>query len=160
MNGLKMRRPSPALVVATVALFVGLGGTAGAVVAQAVPLAKRALVADNAKKVGGQTAAQLSANAAKAAQAAASAPGPASTASSLISVKSAPFALSADGQGAFTATCDAGQKAIGGGYANPVGTAFSVDTGPTSDGAGWSIYLLEATGSSSAIGIVQAICLR
>ena len=28
----RLKRPSPALVVATVALFVGLGGTAGAVV--------------------------------------------------------------------------------------------------------------------------------
>jgi hypothetical protein len=35
-----------------------------------------------------------------------------------------------------------------------------VDTGPTSDGSGWSIYLVEATGSSSAIGVVQAICLK
>jgi hypothetical protein len=75
-------------------------------------------------------------------------------------LKTAPFALSADGQGSFTATCDAGQKAIAGGYANPVGTAVSVDTGPTSDGSGWSIYLLEATGNSVAAGLVQAICLK
>ena len=53
MNRRQIKRPSPALVVATVALFVALGGTAGAVVTAAVPLAKRALVADNAKKVGG-----------------------------------------------------------------------------------------------------------
>jgi hypothetical protein len=66
MKGLKMRRPSPALVVATVALFVALGGTAGAVVTAAVPLAKRALVADNAKKVGGLTAVQLGSAAAQA----------------------------------------------------------------------------------------------
>ena len=42
MNALKMKRPSPAFVVAMVALFVALGGTAGAVVNAAVPLAKRA----------------------------------------------------------------------------------------------------------------------
>jgi hypothetical protein len=160
MNALRKKRPSPAFVVAMVALFVALGGTAGAVATQAVPLAKRALVADNAKKLGGQTLAQLSARAAAAAQAAATAPGPASTAASLVSVKSAPFALSADGQGSFTATCDAGQKAISGGFANPVGTAFSVDTGPTSDGSGWSVYLIEATGSGPAAGLVQAICLK
>lgn len=147
------KRPSAALVVAMIALFVALGGTAGAVVMAAVPLAKRALVADNAKKLAGQTPSQLVAQAA-------AAPGPASTAAGLIAVKPAPFALSAGGQGAFTATCDAGQKAIGGGYANPVGTAVSVDTGPTSDGSGWSIYLIEATGSASAVGIVQAICLK
>jgi hypothetical protein len=150
---LRTTRPSAALVISMIALFVALGGTAGAVVTAAVPLAKRALVADNAKKLGGQTSSQLVSQAA-------AAPGPASTASGLITVKSAPFALSADGQGQFTATCDSGQKAISGGYANPVGTAFSVDTGPTADGSGWSIYLLEATGSSSAIGIVQAVCLK
>jgi hypothetical protein len=147
------KRPSAALVVAMIALFVALGGTAGAVVTAAVPLAKRALVADNAKKLSGQTASQLVSQAA-------AAPGPANAAASLISVKTAPFALSANGQGSFTATCDAGQKAIAGGYANPVGTAFSVDTGPTSDGSGWSIYLLEGTGNSVAAGLVQAICLK
>jgi hypothetical protein len=147
------KRPSAGLVVAMIALFVALGGTAGAVVTAAVPLAKRALVADNAKKLAGQTPSQLVSQAAQT-------PGPASSAASLVSVKSAPFALSANGQGAFTATCDAGQKAIAGGYSNPVGTAFSVDNGPTSDGTGWSIYLIEGTGSSVAAGIVQAICLK
>ncbi len=63
----RLKRPTPAFVVAVVALFFALGGTAGAIATQAVPLAKRALVADNAKKVGGQTAAQLSAQAVKAA---------------------------------------------------------------------------------------------
>jgi hypothetical protein len=38
MEGKLMKRPSPALVVAMVALFVALGGTAGAVVTAAVPL--------------------------------------------------------------------------------------------------------------------------
>ncbi|HEX2428931.1 MAG TPA: hypothetical protein VHI53_13445 [Gaiellaceae bacterium] len=158
---LRMKRPSTALVIAMVALFVALGGTAGAVVTAAVPLAKRALVADNAKKVGGVTAAQLGSAAVQVAlKESPAGPRPASSAASLISVKSAPFSLTANGQGSFTATCDSGQKAIAGGYANPVGTAFSVDTGPTSDGSGWSIYLVEATGSSSAIGVVQAICLK
>jgi hypothetical protein len=59
------RRPSPALVVAVLALLVALSGTA--VAAGVVPLAKRALTADkaklanNAKKLGGLTATQLSA---------------------------------------------------------------------------------------------------
>ena len=57
------KRPSPALVVALLALFVSLSGTA--VAAGVVPLAKRALtadkakVADNAKKLEGQTAAAI-----------------------------------------------------------------------------------------------------
>ncbi len=53
----KLRLPSPAMAVALAALFVALSGTA---VAAGVPaLAKRALVADNAKKLGGQTPAAL-----------------------------------------------------------------------------------------------------
>lgn len=156
MDVRRMKRPSPAFVVAMVALFVALGGTAGAVATQAVPLAKRALLADNAKKLGGQTSAQI---VSKAALIAAQAPGPASTASGLVTVKSAPFALQADGQGEFSANCDTGQKAIGGGYDNPAGTAFSVDTRPTSNGASWTIYLV-ATEASAAIGNVYAVCLK
>ena len=54
MNAPWIKRPSPAFVVAMIALFVGLTGTAGAVATQVVPLAKRALVAENAKKLGGR----------------------------------------------------------------------------------------------------------
>src|SRR3954451_22800798 len=53
----RIPRPSPALVVASLALAVSLSGTA--VAAGVVPLAKRALSADNAKKLGGQSAAQV-----------------------------------------------------------------------------------------------------
>jgi hypothetical protein len=49
VSSFRFKRPSTALVVAVVALFLALGGTAGAVVTAAVPLAKRALVADKAK---------------------------------------------------------------------------------------------------------------
>ena len=125
------RRPSPALIVAMVALFVALGGTAGAVITAAVPLAKRALVADKAKfattaktanvaklankaktattattastagnalTLNGQSATDLTAAATTAATQGAlvaTPPGarPASTASALVSVKTAPFGL-------------------------------------------------------------------
>jgi len=95
MNGKRFRHPSPAFVVAMIALFVALGGTAGAVVTAAVPLAKRALVADNAKKVGGLTATQLGAAAAQAGAKVALAesppgPRPASTAAGLVIVKTTP----------------------------------------------------------------------
>ena len=62
-GGFRSRRAS--FVVAVVALFVRVGGTAGAITAAAVPLAKRALVADNAKKLEGKTSAQLLATAAE-----------------------------------------------------------------------------------------------
>ena len=49
----KIRLPNPAMIVALLALFVALGGTA--VAAGVVPLARRALLADNAKKLNGLT---------------------------------------------------------------------------------------------------------
>ena len=111
---LRMKRPSPAFVVAMVALFVALGGTAGAVVTAAVPLAKRALVADNAKKVGGTHGRRATAGRGPQLRWRSRSHPPdhalRATGAGLVSIKSAPFALAANGQGAFTATCDAGYR--------------------------------------------------
>jgi hypothetical protein len=159
MNG-RMKRPSPAFVVAMVALFVALGGTAGAVVTAAVPLAKRALVADNAKKLEGQSLAQLTAKTAQAVQAAASAPGPASTASGLVTIKTAPWSLGGGQGNDFAATCDAGQKVIAGGYDNPSGDALALDTRPGTDGASWRVFILNLSPSAGASGSVFATCLN
>ena len=57
MLGKRIRLPGPAMIVALLALFVALSGTA--VAAGIVPLAKRALVADNAKKLNGATLKQV-----------------------------------------------------------------------------------------------------
>src|SRR3990172_11845751 len=115
-----MKRPSPAFVVAMVALFVALGGTAGAVVNAAVPLAKRALVADNAKKLGGQTAAQISAKATAAALAQSPAGDrPASTAAGLVTTVSQSIGTFAPGFGAAVlGVCASGKKVIGGGFSS------------------------------------------
>jgi hypothetical protein len=62
----QLRRPGPALVLATLALFVALSG--GAVAAGIVPMARHAYTADsaaqavNAKHLGGKTAAQIEAS--------------------------------------------------------------------------------------------------
>ena len=165
MNGLKMRRPSPALVVATVALFVALGGTAGAFVTAAVPLAKRALVADNAKKVGGLTATQLGTAAAQAGAKVAlsespAGPRPASTASSLVAIKTVPWSLGGNQGNDFVAACDAGQKVIAGGYDNPSGDALALDTRPGTDGASWRVFIVNLSTSAGASGNVYAICLK
>ena len=142
----RFRQPTPSFVVAVVALFFALGGTAGAITAAAVPLAKRALVADNAKKLEGKTSAQLLATAAKAADraaaAAAQAPGPNTSAE-------------------FTAQCDSGQKAISGGWEDPAGWGHSWDSRPSPDGAGWRTFVTvgsNAPGSQS--GMVYAVCLK
>ena len=154
MNKGSSRRSTAALVVAMLSLFVALSGTAGAVVSAAVPLAKRALVADNAKKVGGQTPAQI-------AQQAAAQPGPASTAAGLVTVKTGSWSNSAGSGNDFTVACDSGQKAVGGGWDDPAGWSHSWDDRPTSDGGGWHVYVTtgsDAPGSQS--GDLYAVCLR
>jgi hypothetical protein len=156
MNGKK--RPSPALVIAVLALFVSLSGTA--VAAGVVPLAKRALSADkakqadNAKKLEGQTAAAIVAKAAQT-------PGPASSAAGLVSVKTAAWSLAADSQAEFIVVCDAGQKAIGGGFDDPGGYAHPWDNRPTVDGAGWrTIVTVGSSAPAQQTGTVYTVCLR
>ncbi len=163
MNALRSRRPSPAFVVAMIALFVGLGGTAGAVATQAVPLAKRALSADNAKKLGGQTSAQIIAQAAsRGSQAAMSqspaGPRPASTAAGLVTIKTVNGSLPADGLSQFSVTCDAGQKVLGGGFQSP-GIVFALDSYPANETT-WSMYLANASETSSTPVLLYATCLK
>jgi hypothetical protein len=150
----RISRPSPALVVAVVALFVALTGTAWSVGTAMVPLAKRALTADNAKKLNGQTPAALVAQAAQQ-------PGPASTAAGLITMKTAPWSLAPKGDGNFTAACDAGQKAIAGGWADPGDWSLAFQSLPTADGAGWTINIATSSSApSTQSGSVYAICLK
>ena len=150
----KFSHPSPALVVALVALFVALSGTAFAVGSAVVPLAKRALVADNAKKLNGQTPVALLAQAAKQ-------PGPASSAASLITIKTAAWSLAPRGEGNFTATCDAGQKVIAGGWADPGDWSSGFQSLPTADGTGWTINIFTTSSApSTQSGSVYAICLK
>jgi len=174
MHLTRFKRPSPALVVAMVALFVALGGTAGAVVAQAVPLAKRALVADkakfattaktalvaeNAKKLGGQTSAQIAQQAAQAALSQSPAGArPASTATGLVVSKSQ--AVGSVNPGAIRVVqiaCDAGQTAIGGGMASD-GAVAMFDNYPlnsTTFEIGFGNF-----GSGAANVTVYVICLK
>jgi hypothetical protein len=150
MNGRKL--PSPALVIAVLALFVSLSGTA--VAAGVVPLAKRALTADNSKKLGGQTAGAIAASAAQR-------PGPASSAAGLITIKTTPYSIPPAGQNDFAVMCDAGQKAVGGGYDDPSGYVHPWDSRPTADGAGWRMYLEAAnTAPAAQTGTVYAVCVR
>ena len=68
----KLRLPSPAMVIACVALLVSMSGTAIA----ASPVVKRALFANNAGKLQGKSAVEV-----------AGLPGPASTAAGLLSTR-------------------------------------------------------------------------
>jgi hypothetical protein len=164
MNVLGKTRPSPALVVAMIALFVALGGTAGAVATQAVPLAKRALVADNAKKLGGKTPAQIVAQAsAQGAQAALSqspaGPRPASSGVELVTTKAQAVQLGAGGADAFEVTCDTGQKVISGGFVSDNAVIIAVANGPVSESA-WGIGLLNLNDGAAANVNVYAVCIR
>jgi hypothetical protein len=142
----KLKFPSPALVLASIALFVALSGTA--VAAGVVPLAKRALQADNARKLGGKTPAQI-----------ASLPGPATSASGLVTTKTAAFSLNPNEGKDVIVACDAGQKAIGGGF-DSNGPVFNLDMRPMGDGAAWAVYVANAHDSQAASGTVYAVCLR
>ena len=161
---LRLRAPSPALVIAIVALFVSLSGTA--VAAGVVPMAKRALFANNAGKVQGKSVRQIAALPGPAtslgglqAEDLATMPSPASTASSLVSSGSAPFALVPGEERDFSAQCPSGSKAISGGFTSP-NAVLSADSRPTSDGNGWTLYLMNLSTSASASGSVQVLCLR
>ncbi len=134
--------PKPATVLAAVALFVALSGTA--VAAGIVAKAKFAL---NAGKLQGQTAAQVAAQ-----------PGPASTAASLVASRTSSFSIAADEVKLVTAACQSGEKATGGGFSTN-GAVISVDSAPTSDGASWQVGLANI-GNSSASGTAYAVCIK
>jgi hypothetical protein len=154
------KRPSATLVVAMIALFVGLGGTAGAVVTAAVPLAKRALVADNARKLGGQTGPQIAVQAAKAAVALSPAGArEASTAVSLVSTKTQSAQLGAGAAQAFQIVCDTGQKVLSGGFAADNAVIIAVGNGPVSDTT-WGIGLLNLDSSAPANVNLYAVCIK
>ena len=142
----RLRYPSPALVVAVLALFVSLSGTA--VAAGVVPMAKKALFADNAGKLQGKTLQQVAAL-----------PGPSNKAATLVSVASTPFSLGVSEERDFTVQCASGAKAISGGYTSP-NTVLGFDSRPSPDGASWGMYLVNLSNSAAGAGTVYAVCLR
>ena len=135
-----VRLPSPAMIVAMLALLVALSGTA--VAAGIVPKAKVAL---NSLKLQGKTAVQV----------AALAPAP-TTVGGLVTIKTAPWSLGPDAVNDFTVTCDSGTKVTGGGFA---GVALAFQTRPGSDGASWKITLANLSDSAAASGTLFAACI-
>ena len=160
----KLRTPSPALVIACIALFVSLSGTALAT--GVVPTAKRALFAKNAGKLQGKTAREVAAIPGPAtsldglgAEDIASMEGPASTAGALVFTNTVPFALAPSEEKDFSAGCGPGAKAVSGGFASP-NLVAAEDTRPTPDGNGWTVYLVNISPTASATGSMQVTCLR
>ena len=66
------------------------------------------------------------------------------------------FTLGAEEDGEFTAKCAAGKKAVSGGYTSD-GEVWSLDTAPTAQGDGWTIFLMNF--GDTATGSVYVICL-
>jgi hypothetical protein len=140
----RRRLPSPAIVIALLALFIALSGTA--VAAGVVPLAKRALVADNAKKLNGVTLKGVVGGIAAAAPA-------------LVNVQTQSWSLNGGGANDFSLACPSGAKAIAGGFDATSGTALALDTRPSSDQTAWKIFLGNASDSAGASGTLYAVCL-
>lgn len=138
----KIRLPSPAMVVAVLALFVALGGTA--VAAGIVPKAKVAL---NALKLQGKTAAQV-----------ADLPSPASSAASLVTVRTTSFSIGGGAGQQVSPACQSGEKAVSGGYSTNA-AVLSASSAPSSDGASWQMILINV-GDSSASGTGYAVCVK
>jgi hypothetical protein len=162
---LPISRPAFALLV--VLLFTALSGTA--VAAGVVPLAKKALFANNAGKLQGKTAAQVAAIPGPATDSPtvagqtpaqiAALPGPASSAGGLVAYRTAAFSLGPGGAADVTVSCSSGERAVSGGYSTP-NLVFRLDSFPASDGAVWQMYLLNVSSSQSAAGTLYAVCLK
>jgi hypothetical protein len=140
----RIPRPSPALVVALIALFVALSGTA--VAAGIVPHAR---LADNSSKLQGKTAAQVAALST-----------PLTSLGGYVTVKSLQYSINAKTDQDVTVACTSGEKAIGGGFDDPNGDVASFDSRPSPDGASWRTYLANFSDSQAATGNAYAICLR
>ena len=155
----RMKRPSPAFVVAMVAMFLALGGTAGAVVTAAVPLAKRALVADNAKKLGGKSAAEIGAAATAAALSQSPAGArPASTTAGLVVTKSlAAGSVSAGQLREIQVPCDSGQTAVGGGIGSD-GAVAQFDSYPA-NATTWTLDFGNLGGGAANV-TAYVVCLK
>jgi hypothetical protein len=82
--------------------------------------------------------------------------GPPGTAA--VSVHKTQYTLVAGDENVFTASCDAGQKAVSGGF-DSGGTIDSFDTTPTPADDGWQIDLFNFDPTNTATGFVYVVCL-
>jgi len=142
---MKLRLPSPAMVVALVALFVALGGTALATSDAIVAKAKLSL---NSLKLQGKSAAQVAAI-----------PGPASSAAGLVAVRTVSFSIGAGGVQQVSAACQSGEKVVGGGYTSG-DVVLSASSAPSADGSSWQMILVNIDTSAGASGTGYATCIK
>jgi Collagen triple helix repeat (20 copies) len=87
--------------------------------------------------------------------------GPASTAASLVTVRTAPWSVDPGDLGDFTASCNAGEKAIGGGWDDPIGYGHSWDSRPVAGGTGWGVVVTVSDAApETQTGTVYAVCIK
>lgn len=87
--------------------------------------------------------------------------GPASTAASLVTVRTAAWSVDPADFGDFTASCNAGEKAIGGGWDDPVGYGHSWDSRPVDGDTGWGILVsVSDQAPDTQSGTVYAVCIK
>jgi hypothetical protein len=79
----------------------------------------------------------------------------------LLTTKTAPFSLPPGAEQAFTAACDAGSKASGGGFINPTpAPVLSFGSAPSADGSGWVEGLVNLSDTTTGTGSVAAVCVK
>jgi hypothetical protein len=66
--------------------------------------------------------------------------------------KTGQFSLAASGENEFTVACDAGQKALSGGFASS-NAVIAAHAHPSADGGSWVIYLVNLSSSAGAGGV-------
>jgi len=160
----RWKLPSPAVVIASIALVAALSGTA--VAAGVVPNARHANRADlamralSADKLQSKTAAQIVAAAAtQATSAAAQVPGPASSAAGLVTVKTQSAGqVAAQHDQTFVISCDGGAKIMGAGFSSD-GPLINFDSYPTSD-TSWTFDLANLDDSAAHSVSLYATCLK
>jgi hypothetical protein len=166
----RIPHPSPAIVLATLALFVALTGTA--VAAGVVPLAKRALLADNARKIQGQTSAQIIALASASSRLADDAShvqgktvdeivamAQTKSVAGFFTLKQSNFSMPVNTAIDYTIPCDAGQKVVSGGSEYSQAPALLVESRPSSDGTSWKILLVNPSTANGAFGNLFVVCV-
>ena len=159
--------PSPSLVVSVIALFVALGGTAGAAVLitskdikdgtiQNADVAKKAI--DHTKLVEG-TDSGLNADKLDnlSSEQIAAMPGPASSAIGLLTTRTANYSIGADQGGDFEVKCATGEKVTGGGSSS-FGSVVTFDSRPNTESS-WAVYVVNF-GSEPVALTAWAICVR
>jgi len=139
-------RLTPSMLVALLALLFSMAGLG--VAAGVVPLAKRALVADNARKLQGKSPVQVAALA------------PVPSVAGSVTVRSSAWSLAPAATTDAAAACSSGEKAVGGGFDHGSGDVLALDSRPASDGAGWAVNLTNLSPTKATAGNVYVACVR